>query len=202
MWTLETDPKPKTPRVLSWSEDRGWHPPGTPASRQFITEGCGGAQSELHRRSEASTEAPPRRKAGTDQGTVVITRCDPEQRVPGPPPREFRKASARRGPEGPLREVRERRALAHPVSTPGGVRGRPGWSATGPAAIPVHFTLVPGSTSSRMVTSPTTSLSPAASTIPCDSTPMSLAGLRLATTTTRRPMRLSGSYLLPIPATI
>ena len=94
-------------------------------ARPFITEGCGGAQSELHRRSEASTEAPPSRKAGTDQGIVVITRCEPEQRVPGPQPREFRKASAGdpllfrlqwvMSPEGPLREVRERRALAHPI---------------------------------------------------------------------------------------
>src|SRR2546422_10107744 len=102
MWTLGTDPKPKPPRVLSWSEDRGWHPPGTPASRQFITEGCGGAQSELHRRSEASTEAPPRRKAGTDQGKEVITPCDHEQRGPRPQPRGFRKASPRRSPAGPL----------------------------------------------------------------------------------------------------
>src|SRR5439155_18108087 len=149
MWTLETDPKPKTPRVLSWSEDRGWHPPGTPASRQFITEGCGGAQSELHRRSEASTEAPPRRKAGTDQGIVVITRCDQEQRVPRPQPREFRKASARRSPEGPLREVRERRALAHPISTPGGVRGRTGRSVTGPAAVSIIPTPRPPAHASR-----------------------------------------------------
>src|SRR6185503_16268551 len=67
---------------------------------------------------------------------------------------------------------------------------------------PLHLTFVPGSTSSRKVANPRTSLSPAASTMPCDSMPMSLAGFRLATMTIVLPISESGSYRLPIPATI
>src|SRR5215217_5590156 len=65
-----------------------------------------------------------------------------------------------------------------------------------------HFTLVPGSTSSRKVASPRTSLSPAARTIPCDSMPINLAGLRFATMTMVFPTSASGSYFFPMPATI
>src|SRR5215831_842888 len=67
---------------------------------------------------------------------------------------------------------------------------------------PIHLTLVPGSTASRIVTSPFTSLSPAARTIPWDSTPISFAGLRFATITIVFPTSASGSYFLPMPATI
>src|SRR5215467_15393938 len=66
----------------------------------------------------------------------------------------------------------------------------------------IHLTLVPGSTSSRIVISPFTSLSPAARTIPWDSTPISFAGLRFATITIVFPTSASGPYFLPMPATI
>src|SRR5690348_7209971 len=72
----------------------------------------------------------------------------------------------------------------------------------GDACQPPHLTFVPGSTSSRKVANPRTSLSPAASTMPCDSIPISLAGFKLATITIVLPTSISGSYRLPIPATI
>src|SRR5579885_2302751 len=65
-----------------------------------------------------------------------------------------------------------------------------------------YLTLIPAGTASTKVANPSTSLSPAASTMPCDSMPMSLAGLRFATTIIVFPIKSSGPYFLPMPATI
>ncbi len=50
--------------------------------------------------------------------------------------------------------------------------------------------------------SPRTSLSPAARTMPCDSMPINFAGFKFATMTIVFPIKASGSYFLPMPATI
>gem|GEM_PF-3243637 len=60
---------------------------------------------------------------------------------------------------------------------------------------------VPGGISSRKVASSKTSSAPAASGIPCDSTPMIFAGCRFATSTIRFHMSTSGAYFVPMPAT-
>src|SRR5688572_28591806 len=96
-----------------------------------------------------------------------------------------------------------RRRLALRWNRPTGQRGQERQEArTDEKTESYHLTLVPGSTSSRIVASPRTSLSPAASTIPCDSMPMSLAGFRLATTMMVLPTSDAGSYFFPMPATI
>ena len=65
-----------------------------------------------------------------------------------------------------------------------------------------YLTFVPAGILSSIVRSSRTSLSPAAKTMPCDSIPISFAGLRLATTTMVRPTNSSGAYFFPMPATI
>src|SRR5437867_912569 len=60
----------------------------------------------------------------------------------------------------------------------------------------------PRGTSSMVVRRAVTSWSPAASTMPWDSTPISFAGFKLATMTMRFPSISSGVYFVPMPATI
>ena len=51
-------------------------------------------------------------------------------------------------------------------------------------------------------TTPNTFLSPPARTIPCDSTPLNLAGFKFVTTITFLPLNSSGEYTSAIPLTI
>src|SRR5262245_60327657 len=75
-----------------------------------------------------------------------------------------------------------------------GVHARVGFNAR-------HFTTLPGGTSSSKVAMIGDPAASAARIIPWDSTPLSFAGLRLATMMTVLPTRLSGAYFTAIPAT-
>jgi hypothetical protein len=88
-------------------------------------------------RSEASAEAWPGRKTGTDRRSRLEQPCLREFQKGALSDVERRECadSARPSPCGSLREVQRawRRGPAQP--TPGAVRSRLGWSTTGPALI-------------------------------------------------------------------
>src|SRR6185503_20376383 len=67
--------------------------------------------------------------------------------------------------------------------------------------VPHHRIRVPGGRSRSTADSPSTASAPAARIIPCEVTPLIVAGLRLARKITERPMSSSGRKASAMPAT-